>query len=33
MPEKSGIDVLDFIQEQQLQVKPVILTMHIDELF
>lgn len=33
MPEKSGIDVLDFIQEQQLRVKPVILTMHNDELF
>lgn len=33
MPEKSGIDVLDFILEKQIQTRPVILTMHNDELF
>jgi len=33
MPEKSGIDVLDFIQENDIKTKPIILTMHNDELF
>jgi DNA-binding NarL/FixJ family response regulator len=33
MPEKSGIDVLDFILEKKIETKPVILTMHNDELF
>ena len=33
MPEKSGIDVLDFIQRNAVYTKPVILTMHNDELF
>ena len=33
MPEKSGIDVLRFIRERDLKVKPIILTMHNDELF
>ncbi|MBI3135747.1 MAG: response regulator transcription factor [Bacteroidetes bacterium] len=33
MPEKSGIDVLDFILEKKIRTKPVILTMHNDELF
>lgn len=33
MPEKSGIEVLDFIAEKKIKTKPVILTMHNDELF
>ncbi|MBL7898256.1 MAG: response regulator transcription factor [Crocinitomicaceae bacterium] len=33
MPEKSGIDVLDFILENEIKTKPIILTMHNDELF
>lgn len=33
MPEKSGIDVLDFIQENKIETHPIILTMHNDELF
>lgn len=33
MPEKSGIDVLDFIQRNKIYTRPVILTMHNDELF
>lgn len=33
MPEKSGIDVLDFIRNQNIKTKVIILTMHNDELF
>ncbi len=33
MPELSGIDVLHFIKENNIDTKPVILTMHNDELF
>lgn len=33
MPEKSGIDVLDFIKENNVETKTIILTMHNDELF
>lgn len=33
MPEKSGIDVLDFLNDISYQGKRVILTMHNDELF
>ena len=33
MPEKSGIDVLDFLIEQKIEAKSIILTMHNDELF
>jgi len=33
MPEKSGIEVLEFIQQKKIETKPVILTMHNDELF
>ena len=33
MPEKSGIEVLDFIVEKNVATKAVILTMHNDELF
>lgn len=33
MPEKSGMDVLDFINQEGIKTKPVILTMHNDELF
>jgi len=33
MPESSGIDVLHFIKENNIDTKPVILTMHNDELF
>lgn len=33
MPSKSGIDVLKHIKQSNIQVKPIILTMHNDELF
>ncbi len=33
MPEKSGIDVLDFIKANNVETKTIILTMHNDELF
>ena len=33
MPGKSGIDVLRFIKNKAIKVKPVMLTMHNDELF
>jgi DNA-binding NarL/FixJ family response regulator len=33
MPGKSGIDVLHFIKQKGVKVKPIILTMHNDELF
>ena len=33
MPHKSGIDVLDFIKNNGIKTKSVILTMHNDELF
>jgi DNA-binding NarL/FixJ family response regulator len=33
MPEKSGIDVLDYLNEHKIEVKTIILTMHNDELF
>ena len=33
MPEKSGIEVLDYIAENKIKVRPIILTMHNDELF
>jgi DNA-binding NarL/FixJ family response regulator len=33
MPEKSGIEVLDYILEKGIKTRPVILTMHNDELF
>ena len=33
MPEKSGIDVLDYIKEKEIITKAIILTMHNDELF
>ena len=33
MPEKSGIDVLDYLNERNYPGKTVILTMHNDELF
>lgn len=33
MPEKSGIDVLDYLRDKNYQGKTVILTMHNDELF
>lgn len=33
MPSKSGIDVLRYIKEHNVPTKPVILTMHNDELF
>lgn len=33
MPEKSGIDVLKYIKSQNISTKPIILTMHNDELF
>lgn len=33
MPEKSGLDVLDFIRLNEIETSAVILTMHNDELF
>ncbi len=33
MPNKSGIDVLEYIKEENVLTRPVILTMHNDELF
>ena len=33
MPNKSGLEVLDYIKLNQLKVKAIILTMHNDELF
>jgi len=33
MPEKSGIDVLDHLKENEIKTKTIILTMHNDELF
>jgi DNA-binding NarL/FixJ family response regulator len=33
MPEKSGMDVLDYIAKKEIAVRPIILTMHNDELF
>lgn len=33
MPEKSGIEVLEYIAENSIKVRPIILTMHNDELF
>ena len=33
MPQKSGIDVLKHIRDNDLKTRPVILTMHNDELF
>jgi DNA-binding NarL/FixJ family response regulator len=33
MPGASGIDVLKFIKEKSIKVKPIMLTMHNDELF
>ncbi|UKN01474.1 response regulator transcription factor [Paracrocinitomix mangrovi] len=33
MPEKSGIDVLDFLKQNQIDTRALILTMHNDELF
>lgn len=33
MPEKSGIDVLDYMREKDIRSKKIILTMHNDELF
>jgi DNA-binding NarL/FixJ family response regulator len=33
MPGASGIDVLKFIKEKSVKVKPIMLTMHNDELF
>ncbi len=33
MPELSGIDVLHFIKDNDISTKPIILTMHNDELF
>lgn len=33
MPKASGMDVLDYISEEQISVRPVILTMHNNELF
>ncbi|MBL1279543.1 MAG: response regulator transcription factor [Fluviicola sp.] len=33
MPEKSGIDVLKYIAENEVPTLPIILTMHNDELF
>ncbi len=33
MPEKSGIEVLDYILAKGIKTRPVILTMHNDELF
>jgi DNA-binding NarL/FixJ family response regulator len=33
MPEKSGIEVLDYLKENGIKTKTIILTMHNDELF
>lgn len=33
MPEKSGIDVLKYIQKKKINIRSIILTMHNDELF
>lgn len=33
MPEKSGIEVLDHIKTKEIRIKPIILTMHNDEMF
>lgn len=33
MPHKSGIEVLKFVRENEINTKPIILTMHNDELF